>query len=315
MIKNSKTDQLIVVTGPTATGKTQFAAQLAYRVGGEIISADSRQVYRGMNLATGKDIDDYIVDGQQVPYHLVDIVDPGYEYNVFEFQQDFIQTYREILKRKRRVVLCGGTGMYIESVLKGYRMVPVPEDEALRASLADSSMTRLIELLKQYKLPHNVTDTDDRDRLVRAIEIQKYEAENPQLFNDFPDISPILFGIHFERQVIRERITERLTKRLDMGMVDEVKVLLEKGLTPEQLKFYGLEYRYLTQFAIGEITFDEMFRLLNTAIHQFAKRQMTWFRKMERKGFNIHWIDGSLDMDGKLECAANILRSKDIIMD
>lgn len=299
--------RLIVVTGPTATGKTAFAAHLAARLNGEIISADSRQVYRGMDLATGKDKTDYLVEGEMVPYHLVDILDPGYEYNVYEFQRDFLNAFAAINGRSKVPVLCGGTGMYIESVLRGYKLIRVPEDPGFRSQLAVKSDSELKGLLRSYKVPHNVTDTADRIRLERALEIQKYYHEHPETGRQFPEFESIVFGIHFERQVIRDRITERLKHRLDGGMVNEVKVLLEEGLTPEQLKFYGLEYRYLTQYVTGEISYEEMFRLLNTAIHQFAKRQMTWFRKMEKSGVEIHWIDGKISMQEKINLALQVI--------
>jgi tRNA dimethylallyltransferase len=298
---------LIVVTGPTATGKTAFAAHLASKLNGEIISADSRQVYRGMDLATGKDIKDYLVNNKIIPYHLVDIIDPGYEYNVFEFQRDFLRIYDDIISRNKMPVLCGGTGMYIESVLKGYRLIDVSENTKLRAQLYRKSDDELVELLESYKVPHNITDTEDRKRLIRSIEIQEYYKNNPELSTSFPEIKSVIFGIYFERKVIRERITSRLKERLEAGMATEVKELLDNGLTPEQLKFYGLEYKYLTQYVTGELNYDEMFKLLNTAIHQFAKRQMTWFRKMERAGYKINWIDGNLEMDEKVSLALEMI--------
>jgi len=291
---------LIIVTGPTATGKTRFAAHLASKVNGEIISADSRQVYRGMDLATGKDFNDYKVGDKIIPYHLVDIVDPGYEYSVFEFQKDFLRVFEEIQSRGRMPVLCGGTGMYIESVLKEYKLIRVPENRDFRKTLQNKNDEELITILESYKTPHNITDKEDRDRLIRAIEIAEFYKKNPDQSDSFPKIKPIIFGVYFDRKTIRERITERLAKRLEQGMIKEAEELLQQGLTPEQLKFYGLEYKYLTRYVTGEITYDEMFRLLNTAIHQFAKRQMTWFRRMERQGFRINWIDGSLSMEQKM---------------
>lgn len=307
-MKNEKKIDLIVVTGPTATGKTSFAANLAYQQNGEIIGADSRQVYRGMDLATGKDINDYIVDGNPVPYHLVDIVDPGYEYNVFEFQNDFLRVYNDIDSRGKMPVLCGGTGMYIESVLKGYKLIQVPENEGLRKRLGSISDTELIEILGSFKDVHNVTDTEDRKRLIRAIEIQTYYQDHPEVDTSFPSFNYVIFALDFKRQIIRERITERLKARLDQGMTKEVEVLLNKGLTPEQLKFYGLEYKFLTQYVIGELSYDEMFKLLNTAIHQLAKRQMTWFRRMEKYGYQIHWIDGNMEIHEKLEVANKFIK-------
>ncbi len=299
-------ERIIVVTGPTATGKTTFAAHLASRLNGEIISADSRQVYKGMDLATGKDFNDYVVEGQNIPYHLVDIVDPGYEYNVFEFQHDFLNVYNDIVSRDQMPILCGGTGMYIEAVLKGYKLIKVPENKHLRAEYDQKAKEELIRILNNYKDPHNITDTEDRKRLLRAIEIQQYYKDNPEIDTSYPKFESIIFGVHFDRKTIRERITERLKVRLERGMVDEVKVLLQQGLKPEQLKFYGLEYKYLTQYVTGEISYKEMFRLLNTAIHQFAKRQMTWFRKMEKAGLKINWIDGNLSMEEKLKVATEI---------
>ena len=306
-MKSKILPNLIIVTGPTAVGKTAFAAHLASKLNGEIISADSRQVYRGMDLATGKDIKDYIVSKQSIPYHLVDIVDPGYEYNVFEFQRDFLRIYDDIISRGKLPVLCGGTGMYIESILRGYRLVEVPENTVLRNQIENKDQSDLVVVLESYKVPHNVTDIEDRKRLIRAIEIQEFYKNNPKQSISFPDFKSVIFGISFDRKIIREKITERLTDRLEVGMMDEVKVLLQQGLKPEQLKFYGLEYKYLTQYVIGELSYDEMFRLLNTAIHQFAKRQMTWFRKMERAGQKINWIDGNLSMDEKVDRAMEII--------
>jgi tRNA dimethylallyltransferase len=300
--------KLIVVTGPTATGKTNFAAHLSDRLNGEVISADSRQVYRGMDLATGKDKDDYLVEGRQVPYHLVDSLDPGYEYNVFEFQRDFLKVYADIVRRGRMPVLCGGTGLYIESILKGYRLVRVGENERLRTKLEKMTMEELEAVLRNYKTPHNVTDTGDRQRLMRAIEIQDHYSRLPVEDIAFPQFEATVLGIAFERTELRARITSRLRERLDRGMADEVRVLLDQGLTPDQLKFYGLEYRYLTQYVVGEISYEEMFRRLNTAIHQFAKRQMTWFRKMERAGTKIHWLDGRLSAQERLDKALEILQ-------
>ena len=303
--------RLIVVTGPTATGKTAFAAHLAYHIEGEIISADSRQVYRGMNLSTGKDFSDYMVGNDHIPYHLIDVAEPGHEYNVFEFQHDFKKVYAEIVKRGKMPVLCGGTGLYIESVLKGYQVPHVPFNDALREELDAFSNEVLIERLRGFKTLHNLTDIKDRRRLIRSLEIQLYLQQHSDQDEPFPEFSPVVFGILFDRETIRTRITERLKTRLESGMADEVREMLSKGLSPDQLKFYGLEYRYLTQYVTGELSYDEMFRLLNTAIHQFAKRQMTWFRKMEREGTKIHWIDGVLGRHEQLKIAVNILESSD----
>ncbi len=301
----------ITVLGPTATGKTGFATRLAKFLNAEIISADSRQVYRGMDIGTGKDIQEYTVDGQQIPYHLIDIVDPGYEYNVFRFQHDFLKAYEDITARKVLPILCGGTGMYIDSVLQGYRLIDVPVDTEFRLTLAGKSKEELIEILESYRTVHNTTDTEDIDRLLRAIEIQKYYKEHPDVDISFPKFKSVIFGIHFERDIIRSRTTQRLVQRLENGMVDEVKRLLDDGVTAEQLRFYGLEYKFITDHLIGKIGYNEMFRLLNTAIHQFAKRQMTWFRRMQKNGTKIHWIDGNLSMDQKLNQAFMILNQQE----
>ena len=274
--------KLITILGPTATGKTKLAALLASITDGEIISADSRQVYKGMDIGTGKDIEDYCVNGKAIPYHLVDVKEPGYEYNVFEFQQDFLTAYNDILSRNKQPVLCGGTGLYLEAVLQGYTLKKVPENRALREKLKNKSHEELIEILKTYGLLHNTTDITDRERTLRAIEIREHEQADPEQ-KFFPAIPSVIFGIWFERNVIKQRITQRLEKRLKNGMVEEVKSLLNSGLKPEQLVFYGLEYRYVTQYVTGEIDFQTMFNRLNTAIHQFAKRQMTWFRRMEKE--------------------------------
>ncbi len=291
---------LIVITGPTATGKTRLAACVAAKCEGEVISADSRQVYRGMDIGTGKDLHDFMVDDILVPYHLVDIVEPGYEYNVFEFQQDFVKALTHIQKRHKQGILCGGTGLYIEAALKGYALQKVKPDPELRESLQRLTNEELSQLLALYRPLHNTTDTNDRERLIRAVEIETHQKNQPSKTNSYPVFKPIIFGIHFERPVIRQRITERLSRRLEAGMLDEINRLLNTGLKPEQLKFYGLEYRILTQYVTGEISYDEMFSTLNTAIHQFAKRQMTWFRRMERQGMPIQWIDGNLDIDEKV---------------
>jgi tRNA dimethylallyltransferase len=291
---------MISILGPTATGKTGFATYVASQLNGEIISADSRQVYRGMNIGTGKDLEEYTIDGLEIPYHLIDIVDPGYEYNVYEFQKDFLAAYQEIEAREKFPILCGGTGMYIESVLKGYRLINVPENEVLREFLELKSDEELEEILMDFKNLHNTTDITERDRLLRAIEIQKYYEDHPDLDTSFPKIDSLIIGIKFDRRVVMSRITERLEQRLEEGMIEEVQALLDKGVTAEQLKFYGLEYRFITQYIEDEISYNEMFRRLNTAIHQFSKRQMTWFRRMEKQGFEIHWLDGNLSHQEKM---------------
>ncbi len=299
---NKKTGRplLIVITGPTATGKTRLAAGVAAKLNGEVISADSRQVYRGMDIGSGKDLSEYIVGDASIPYHLVDIADPGEEYNVYAFQKDFVNSFYNIIKKNKQPVLCGGTGLYVEAAVSGYRLLKVPENKKLREKLSRLTMPEMTKMLGDIKKMHNITDTTDRARLVRAIEIATYEAEHREFMMDYPVFDHKLFAIHFERSMLRERITARLKQRLAGGMVDEVKHLLECGLEPAQLIFYGLEYRYVTLYITGSISYDTMFQKLNTAIHQFAKRQMTWFRRMERNGFHIHWIDGKKSLEEKL---------------
>ncbi|MBP6976721.1 MAG: tRNA (adenosine(37)-N6)-dimethylallyltransferase MiaA [Bacteroidales bacterium] len=292
---------MITILGPTASGKTRLAARVAARISGEILSADSRQVYRGMDLGTGKDRGDYVVEGKTVPYHLIDIVDPGYEYNVYEYQRDFAAAYYDIVSRGMIPVLCGGTGMYLEAVLKGYELHHVPENQQLRSELEQMPHEDLVNQLSSYKPLHNVSDVSDRDRLVRAIEIQSFYRLHPQLSQPAVDPDPLIFGILFDRLVLRQRITDRLHDRLHKGMGQEVRQLLAAGLRPEQLTFYGLEYKFLTRYVLGELTYEQMAKLLTIAIHQFAKRQMTWFRRMERNGLRIHWIDGTIPEEEKVE--------------
>jgi len=296
---------LITILGPTASGKTPLAAALADKLGTEIISGDSRQVYRRMDLGTGKDLVDYVVDGRPVPYHLIDIVEPGYKYNVFEYQRDFLKAYEEIVAKGKLPVLCGGTGMYIESVLKGYRLLPVPENPELRASLEGKTLEELTDILSRYKKLHNSTDVDTAKRAIRAIEIEEYYKQQPPEYREFPSLKSLIVGVDIDRELRREKITRRLKQRLEEGMVDEVRGLLTEGVSAENLIYYGLEYKFLTQYVIGELTFEEMFQQLETAIHQFAKRQMTWFRGMERRGFTIHWLDATLSMEEKLEQIIN----------
>lgn len=291
---------LIAILGPTASGKTPFAATLAAELDTEIISADSRQIYRGMDLGTGKDLVDYTVNGRQIPYHLIDIVEPGYKYNVFEYQHDFLKAYEAIKQKRRLPVLCGGTGMYLESVLKGYKLMPVPENSELRMRLADKSLEELTKILQQYKTLHNSTDVDTVKRAIRAIEIEEYYAAHPIAEREFPQLNSLIIGVDINRELRREKITRRLKQRLEDGMVDEVKRLLAQGIKAEDLIYYGLEYKYLTLYAIGELSYEEMFNQLEIAIHQFAKRQMTWFRGMERRGFTINWIDATRPMEEKI---------------
>ena len=295
-----KSYDLITVLGPTASGKTRFAVQLADRLGAEIISGDSRQVYRRMDLGTGKDLDDYRIGDRCVPYHLIDIVEPGTKYNVFEYQRDFLEAYNDIHRRGCKAVLCGGTGLYIESVLRAYRLSPVPQNPELRERLADKSLEELTALLATYKSLHNTTDVDTAQRAIRAIEIEEYYRQTPLDRRPFPKIESLTLGVDVSREVRRERISQRLRKRLDEGMCGEVERLLAEGIKPEDLIYYGLEYKYVTLYVTGQITFDEMAQQLEIAIHQFAKRQMTWFRGMERRGTPILWIRLGEDFDETL---------------
>jgi len=294
-MESVKRYNLIVILGPTASGKTRLAARLAARMGAELISADSRQVYRGMDIGTGKDLSEYVVDGIRVPYHLIDVAEPGHLFSVFEFQQRFYACFREITARQRMPVLVGGTGLYIESVLRGYRMPPVSEDAALRGELAGKSMEELAAILRRLNPSlHNTTDLTGRERLVRAIEIAVHAATpGPQDVIDRPGIVPLVIGIRWERAVLRERITRRLRERLGQGMIEEVQRLRDAGVSWERLDEMGLEYRYVSLYLRGELAYEEMFRTLNTRIHQFAKRQDTWFRGMERRGIPVHWIEGA----------------------
>lgn len=291
---------LIAILGPTASGKTPFAAALAAELNTEIISADSRQIYRGMDLGTGKDLADYTINGHSIPYHLIDIADPGYKYNVFEFQRDFLKVYETIKQKGCLPIACGGTGMYLESVLKGYRLMPVPENPELRSYLADKSLNELTEILSKYKTLHNSTDVDTAKRAIRAIEIEEYYSEHPVDKRAFPQLNSLIIGIDIDREQRRQKITHRLRQRLEEGMVEEVKHLLANGIAAEDLIYYGLEYKYLTLYVTGKLTYEEMFNQLEIAIHQFAKRQMTWFRGMERRGFTIHWMNAASLMEEKI---------------
>ncbi len=300
----------IVILGATATGKTELAASLAYILGSEIISADSRQVYKGMNLGTGKDYEDYTVNGKQIPYHLIDIAIPGDKYNVFEFQKDFLKTYKDIKSRGISPILCGGTGMYIESIINGYKLLPVPPNSTRRLELNEKSMPDLISLLKSLTDTHNTTDLKHKKRLIRAIEIAEYNKNNTIQEEPFPNLSPIIFGITYDRETRRARITERLKKRLESGMIEEVQALLKTN-SAEDLIYYGLEYKYLTLYCTGKINREDLFKQLNTAIHQFAKRQMTWFRKMEKDGHRIIWLEGEMDKENKIKVIMERLTEND----
>ena len=307
---------LLTILGPTACGKTSFATQLAAALGGEIISADSRQVYRGMDLGTGKDLADYVVNGQAIPYHLIDIASPGEKYNVYRFQRDFLDVFRDISDRNKQPILCGGTGLYIESVLRGYRMSEVPQNPSLRASLEHKNLDELTQILRTFKTLHNKTDVDTAQRAIRAIEIEQYYADHPEdtLANDAAarctlnaiQANNLVIGLSIDRDLRRQRISQRLQQRLDEGMLDEIRHLLSIGVSSEELIYYGLEYKYLTLHVIGELSYDEMFRQLEIAIHQFAKRQMTWFRGMERRGITIHWVDASLPLEERINFVRNL---------
>ncbi len=304
-----RNSNLIVILGPTATGKTKFAASLAAQIDGEIISADSRQIYRRMNLGTGKDYSDYYIGDKFIPYHLIDIHEPGYRYNVFEYQQDFVNVFTQIQAKGNIPILCGGTGMYIDAVAKGYKLITVPVNKELREELQDKSLQELEEILTTYRKLHNRTDTDTKKRAVRAIEIEAYYSFHNESNPDYPEIHPIYFGLYCDREIRRERITNRLYSRLKNGMIEEVKHLLDEGLTPEDLIYYGLEYKYITLYLTGKLDYESMVQKLNIAIHQFAKRQMTWFRKMEKEGITIQWIDSELPLREKINFALETIWS------
>ena len=306
---------MITILGPTASGKTSIAAALAGRIGGEIISADSRQVYRRMDIGTGKDLDDYDVGGKHIPYHLIDIAEPGYKYNLFEYQRDFHTAYDDITSRGRTPVLCGGTGLYIEAVLNGYALSPVPQNQELRDSLSAKSLDELTAMLKALKEQtgsnmHNRSDVDTVQRAIRAIEIETYNLQHPTPEREMPGISSLVIGVDVDRETRRRRISDRLEARLHEGMIDEVKGLLAEGVSAESLMYYGLEYKFVTESVTGKTTYTDMLSRLEIAIHQFAKRQMTWFRGMERRGIHINWIDASLPMDDKVELIMELNEKK-----
>ncbi|MDE6234954.1 MAG: tRNA (adenosine(37)-N6)-dimethylallyltransferase MiaA [Muribaculaceae bacterium] len=288
----------ITVTGPTASGKTGKAVALAREIGGEIISADSRQIYTGMDLGTGKDLEEYA----EVPYHLIDIVPAGEKYNLHRYVRDFREAYDDILSRGKIPVICGGTGMYLETALAGVVLPEVERNEELRKNLEDKSLEELTDILSRYKTLHNSTDVDTRQRAMRAIEIQEYYRQHPEAAEQADrssagKINSLIIALDISRDERRDRITRRLEARLEAGMVDEVKNLLDSGIPPEDLIYYGLEYKYLTLHAIGKLSYDEMRHDLEIAIHQFAKRQMTWFRGMERRGFALNWLPYNLSDD------------------
>jgi tRNA dimethylallyltransferase len=315
-------NRMITILGPTASGKTQVAAHLAAVIGGEILSADSRQVYRRMDIGTGKDLEDYVIksqasaDGSIIPYHLIDICEPGTKYNLFEYQQDFYDAYQGVISRGAVPILCGGTGLYIEAVLKGYHLSPVPQNQELRDSLEGKSLGELTAILmdlkkRNHSTMHNTTDVDSCQRAIRAIEIETHNLEHPMPRRELPAIDSLICGISIDREERRRKITQRLKTRLNEGMVEEVKALLDSGIAPEDLIYYGLEYKYVTEYLIGKLSYDEMFRQLEIAIHQFAKRQMTWFRGMERRGVTIHWIDAMLPMEEKVSAIIKLYNERE----
>ena len=302
-----KNIDLITILGPTACGKTTLACRLAYELDTEIISADSRQVYRGMDIGTGKDLSDYVVQSQQIPYHLIDICDAGEKYNVFEFQHDFYKAYQQIKEKNKLPILCGGTGMYIEAILKGFRLLKVPENTELRKKLDGKSLEELTEILSQYKNLHNKTDVDSAKRAIRAIEIEEFQQRKQAEVSEFAPLNSLIIGIDIDRDERRKKISTRLKSRLAEGMIDEVKRILDGGVSADDLIYYGLEYKFVTQHLIGQLSYQEMFEQLEIAIHQFAKRQMTWFRGMERRGFHIHWINSAVPNDEKISEIKNLI--------
>lgn len=305
-VKDTNAYQLITILGPTASGKTAFAAALAERMNTEIISGDSRQIYRSMDIGTGKDLKDYVVNGKQVPYHLIDIHEPGYKYNVFEYQHDFHKAFDLIRSKGKLPILCGGTGMYIEAVLRGFKLLDVPQNPELRQSLKGKTLGELEQILASYKTLHNKTDVDSAQRAIRAIEIEEFYKSQAPDRNEYEPINSLIIGIDIDRETRREKISKRLRSRLEEGMVEEVRAILSSGVKPEDLIYYGLEYKFLTLYIIGEITYDEMVNQLEIAIHQFAKRQMTWFRGMERRGMRIHWIEATLPTEEKIHKALEL---------
>lgn len=311
-IDNMQNQKMITILGPTASGKTSVAAALALRTGGEIISADSRQVYRRMDIGTGKDLADYTIGDVHIPYHLIDIAEPGTKYNLFQYQQDFHTVYNDIRSRGKLPILCGGTGLYIEAVLGGYSLSPVPQNPKLRESLEGKSLDELTQMLVELKQKngsnmHNRTDVDTAQRAIRAIEIETYNLEHPTPERQMPPVDSLVIGINIDRELRREKITRRLKARLEEGMCDEIRSLIDGGVNPDDLIYYGLEYKFVTEYVVGRTSYDEMFRQLEIAIHQFAKRQMTWFRGMERRGYIIHWIDAAQSMDEKVEAIMSLM--------
>ena len=300
---------LITILGPTACGKTKLAVALADRVGGEILSADSRQVYRGMDIGTGKDLADYNIGGKTIPYHLIDIAEPGSKYNVYEFQGDFLKAYKDVVARGVQPIMCGGTGLYLESVLRGYRLIPVPENPELRRSLEGKTLAELTEILKGYKTLHNTTDVDTCKRAIRAIEIEECYRNTPVEVGAFPALRSLNIGVDISRDMRRELISSRLEKRLNEGMIDEIKGLLDRGISADDLIYYGLEYKYVTLYVTGKLEYKYLLQELEVAIHQFAKRQMTWFRGMERRGIHIEWIPFEWSMEQKVNRIVELMQN------
>lgn len=296
-----KNYDLITIIGPTASGKTAFACHLANTLHTEIISGDSRQVYRSMDIGTGKDLSDYVINGENIPYHLIDIREAGDKYNIFEYQHDFHNVYTDIKNRDKLPILCGGSGLYVESVLRGYSLVNVPENKELRSKYADYSLQALTEILESYKTLHNKTDVDTAQRAIRAIEIEEYKKTHPLEQNEFPPLNSLVIGVDIERELRRKKISKRLKARLEDGMIEEIKDILSQGVKPDDLIYYGLEYKYVTLYVLGQLSYEDMYSQLEIAIHQFAKRQMTWFRGMEKRGIHIHWINTELPMKEKID--------------
>lgn len=296
-----KNYDLITIIGPTASGKTAFACHLAHTLHTEIISGDSRQVYRSMDIGTGKDLSDYVINGENIPYHLIDIREAGDKYNIFEYQHDFHNVYTNIKNRDKLPILCGGSGLYVESVLRGYSLVNVPENKELRSKYADYSLQALTQILESYKTLHNKTDVDTAQRAIRAIEIEEYKKAHPLEQNEFPPLNSLVIGVDIDRELRRKKISERLKARLEDGMIEEIKDILSQGVKPHDLIYYGLEYKYVTLYILGQLSYEDMYSQLEIAIHQFAKRQMTWFRGMEKRGIDIHWINAELPMKEKID--------------
>ncbi|HML64907.1 MAG TPA: tRNA (adenosine(37)-N6)-dimethylallyltransferase MiaA [Dysgonomonas sp.] len=296
-----KNYDLITIIGPTASGKTAFACHLAHTLHTEIISGDSRQVYRSMDIGTGKDLSDYVINGENIPYHLIDIREAGDKYNIFEYQHDFHNVYTDIKNRDKLPILCGGSGLYVESVLRGYSLVNVPENKELRSKYADYSLQALTQILESYKTLHNKTDVDTVQRAIRAIEIEEYKKTHPLEQNEFPPLNSLVIGVDIDRELRRKKISKRLKARLEDGMIEEIKDILSQGVKPDDLIYYGLEYKYVTLYVLGQLSYEDMYSQLEIAIHQFAKRQMTWFRGMEKRGIDIHWINAELPMKEKID--------------